>query len=111
MTIGRLGRRAFAVSMLLSYSIIVLLALLNAPLGFIMTFVCVNFVWMLLVYTGRLHDVGYSGWWSILVMFTSLLGLIALAAWPGSKDANNYGEVPPASISHLLRFWRSPKLV
>ena len=110
MNIGRLGRKAFSVSMLVSFAIIILLALGNASPALLMSFVYVNFAWMVLIYIGRLHDVGYSGWWSLLAFFTSLLGMIALAAFPGNKGANKYGEVPPSEISHLLHFWRAKEM-
>lgn len=40
----------------------------------------------------RLHDLGYSGWWSltILVPFVTLV----LLALPGKKDANRFGPPP-----------------
>jgi uncharacterized membrane protein YhaH (DUF805 family) len=106
--IGRLDRLGFTVSMMVSFALIILLVLGNAPMSALVTFVYINFAWMLVVYAGRLHDVGHSGWWALLVMFTSVLGMIALAAWPGSKQTNKYGEVPPRAISHLLHFWRTP---
>ena len=109
MNIGRLGGKAFAVSMLASFVIILLLALLNVPIEMVMTFAFVNCAWMILIYIGRLHDTGYSGWWSLLVMFTSLLGIIVLAAYPGTKGPNKYGDVPPSNVSHLLHFWRTQK--
>jgi uncharacterized membrane protein YhaH (DUF805 family) len=34
---------------------------------------------MVIVYMGRLHDVGSSGWWAPLVLVTAGVGLIALA--------------------------------
>lgn len=105
--IGRLGQTGFTVAILVSFAIVMALVLLNAAEGLLMTFVYVNFAWMVLLYVGRLHDVGYSGWWTLLVMFTAVLGMIALSAWPGKKEANKYGEVPPRGVLHLLHFWRS----
>ena len=109
--IGRLGSLGFGLSMLVSFTIIILLILANAPMGVAMTFIFINFAWMVILYIGRLHDVGYSGWWTILVMMTNLLGIIALGATPGKKEANKYGEVPPRSVSHLFHFWRNKKAV
>lgn len=105
--IGRLGQKAFTLSVFVSFIILYFLIILDAPTEFVGVLVFINFVWMVLAYTGRLHDVGYSGWWTILVMFTSLLGIIILASYPGKKEANKYGDVPPKSISHLLHFWRT----
>jgi uncharacterized membrane protein YhaH (DUF805 family) len=45
----------------------------------------------------RLHDIGRSGWWS-LVAFTGV-GLIVLVYWsclPGEPGANQYGRLQPA---------------
>ncbi|MCX6722675.1 MAG: DUF805 domain-containing protein [Candidatus Staskawiczbacteria bacterium] len=109
--ISRLGQSGFTISLLISFAIIFLLFILNAPMWFTLTFVYINFAWMILLYIGRLHDVGYSGWWTIFAMFTSLLGMIILASYSGNKEANKYGEVPPRSISHLLHFWRTKKVV
>ena len=109
--IGRLGQSGFVLSMAVSFAVVILLALLNAPTGLLMTFVYINFVWMILVFIGRLHDAGYSGWWTILVMLTSILGIIALAASPGKKEDNKYGKVPPKAMSHLLYFWRTEKTI
>ncbi len=44
----------------------------------------------------RLHDLDRSGWWSLTMAVPSLnagVGLI-LSLWPGTKDDNDYGEVP-----------------
>jgi uncharacterized membrane protein YhaH (DUF805 family) len=103
--ISRLNRAPFIASMLFSFTVILLLVLLNAPIEVAMAFVFVNFVWMILLYTGRFHDVGYSGWWTLLVMCTSVAGLVALAVWPGNKVSNKYGDVPKGLFSSLLTFW------
>lgn len=109
--IGRLGRSGFVISIMISFVVISLFALLNAPIGIIMAFVYINFAWMIILYIGRLHDVGKSGWWTFPVMFFSLLGMIILASISSKKETNKYGEVPPKSISHLLYFWRTRKII
>ncbi len=93
--------------MLISFLIIFLLAVFSAPQWLFMIFIYINFAWMVILYVGRLHDIGHSGWWTIPAMIPSLLGLIALAVWPGKKESNAYGEVPPQSIHQLLHFWRT----
>lgn len=43
----------------------------------------------------RLHDVGHSGWWLLLV-FTGV-GIILLLVWlamPSIKKTNRYGDIP-----------------
>ncbi len=55
----------------------------------------------------RLHDLDRSGWWSLLMAVPSLnagVGLI-LSLWPGTKDDNDYGEVPAEGSWRL--FWGS----
>ncbi len=42
----------------------------------------------------RLHDIGKSGWWQLIVLIP-LIGLIVLIIWlatPGIKEENQYGE-------------------
>ncbi|WP_418058484.1 DUF805 domain-containing protein [Pimelobacter simplex] len=44
----------------------------------------------------RLHDVGRSGWWLLLIL-VPVLGLIALILWwasPGDNETNAYGTPP-----------------
>ncbi len=46
--------------------------------------------------TRRLHDIGKSGWWQLIVLIP-LIGLIVLIVWlatPGVKEENQYGESP-----------------
>ncbi len=106
--IGRLNRSGFILSMVISFAVVILLMVFT-PIEVGMTFVFINFVWMMVLYTGRLHDTGKSGWWTIPIMLLSLLGMTILACTSGTKKANKYGEVPPKSLSHLLYFWRTKK--
>ncbi len=108
--IGRLNRVGFSVAILVDF-IFMILVILNTPSGFGMTLVFVNFPLLIFLYSGRLHDIGYSGMYSILVMLTSIAGIIVLTMWAGQKDTNKYGKVPPSSISHLLYFWRMNKII
>ena len=44
----------------------------------------------------RLHDVGRSGWW-LLIMFVPLFGLLLLLFWwvqPSEREANRFGPPP-----------------
>ena len=48
----------------------------------------------------RLHDVGRSGWW-FLILFT-IIGIIPLFIWAcmeGDANPNEYGEVPTNTIA------------
>lgn len=52
----------------------------------------------------RLHDVGRSGWW-LLVILVPVLGVIALIVWwasPGEDRTNAYGPVTGASDALLV---------
>ena len=52
----------------------------------------------------RLHDIGKSGWYYLL-MIIPILGVAAslwMMFWPGSKVANAYGPPPPPTKSGLL---------
>ena len=43
----------------------------------------------------RLHDIGRSGWWQLLLL--TLIGTILLIVWwatPTKNEPNAYGEVP-----------------
>ena len=109
LSIRRLNPQPFFISIAVSYAIVIALAVLNVPTEILLPVVCLNFPWMVILYIGRLHDAGYSGWWWPLVMFTSILGLIALAASPSQKRENKYGDVPLGSLSELIYFWRSAR--
>lgn len=44
----------------------------------------------------RIHDLGYSGWWILLGVVTTLygIGFILLCFWPGQRNDNAYGPPP-----------------
>ena len=42
----------------------------------------------------RLHDIGYSGWWSLVFSLTCPIMILILLFTPGSEEHNNYGEPP-----------------
>jgi uncharacterized membrane protein YhaH (DUF805 family) len=64
---------------------------------------------IILLIVARLHDADYSGWWWPLVCFTSLLGMIAVAAVSGTKGPNKYGEQPAGKLHDLVTFVRSAR--
>ena len=46
----------------------------------------------------RLHDIGRSGWWSLLALIP-IVGIIILIYWaclPGEPGTNQYGSLQPA---------------
>jgi uncharacterized membrane protein YhaH (DUF805 family) len=61
-------------------------------------------VWILKAVVSRFHDIGWSGWF-VLLMFVPLvdiLALIFLLIMPGQKGPNVYGE-PPRFLGRLRR--------
>ncbi|TDM08197.1 MAG: hypothetical protein C4K60_01480 [Ideonella sp. MAG2] len=113
-TDGRMGRLRFfsvhtvgmAVLGLLMFSFLGIGLLRNSPgapsvvpvalLGL------VAFVWGLRLVVLRLHDLGFSGWWALLMFVAGLNGIFVLALlfWPGNRDENDYG--PPVDDARLL---------
>ena len=107
--IGRLGRVQFVTAILTSmFVLILLLSLLGV---FSIPIFAIAFIFVCVLSIGRLHDAGYSGWWFLLVMLMSFLGLIILAVIHGEKTTNKYGGVPLKSMKYFLYFtksaWRS----
>ena len=45
----------------------------------------------------RLHDVGASGWFSVLYLILGIMG-VALSLIPGQKNVNKYGKPPKPGI-------------
>jgi uncharacterized membrane protein YhaH (DUF805 family) len=109
MRIRRLSSVPFIVGMVLCYAIffVALYANLPSPL-FTIIWIMFLFAAIALI-IARLHDAGYSGWWWPLVLVTSLLGLIAIAAVSGAKDENEFGVPPSGRLGDLLTFWRTQK--
>ena len=43
----------------------------------------------------RLHDIGRSGWWLLLMLtIVGIIPLIIMACFPSQREANEYGEPP-----------------
>ena len=55
--------------------------------------------------TKRLHDIGWPGWFSVLIIIppVNLLFILLLLIKKGQKENNKYGQTP-MSQSHIL-FW------
>lgn len=47
----------------------------------------------------RLHDLGASGWFSLLYIIANLLVDVVLALLPGQRNANKYGKPPKPKIN------------
>ena len=58
------------------------------------------------VWWRRLHDVGKSGWWTLLAF--TIIGIIPLFIWSvseGEEHVNQYGEVPTNMIKRELNIY------
>ncbi|WGL15469.1 DUF805 domain-containing protein [Microbulbifer bruguierae] len=100
---GRLGRMRFVTYGFLGAFLLMaiggiaaaILVPINLTLGLIVNGITVVFsvVFGLSVYIRRLHDLGRSGWWSLL-MFVPLLNfilIIYLLFFPGTDGINSFG--------------------
>lgn len=70
----------------------------------------INFLFLFSVFTRRLHDLGYSGWWSLLI-FIPIAGAIQqiiLLFRPGDKGNNKYGNPPPSKLEKKLQYLFAP---
>lgn len=74
----------------------------NSPPGFLLSVIglilSILLVWILYAtYVKRLHDLGKSGWYALVVLipFLNLLFILYLGFAPGNIGANKYGEEPP----------------
>ncbi len=98
---GRTSRRMFWLAQLVYLAIYIVLFLATAPLGQFGAFaslavsVVVMIVsWLLLI--RRLHDIGKSGWWSLLIL-VPVVGLVAIMIFgfaQSAPGANRWGENP-----------------
>ena len=101
---GRVCRRdywLFFMTMILSFFLIgILLAIIGLDSeeleAAIAVMVLAFLPFVLLADIGRLHDVGFSGWW-VIFLFIPLLGFIwwlFIAFFPSDKKANKWGKQP-----------------
>lgn len=107
---GRFGRRNFLLTGLLTLAGTVTLALLAATLGLPGMLLGGLGMFVMVIYgtrstVFRLHDLGLSGWWT-LVTWIPYLGAVAallLLVVPGEKGSNAWGEpARPVSLVGLL---------
>ncbi|MGH7203390.1 MAG: DUF805 domain-containing protein [Candidatus Levyibacteriota bacterium] len=104
---GRLNRRSFAIYYILVALILVgLTSAFDAlqqsiPPEFVIIYVVVTTI-VLLFFIGlsfvlmawRFHDLGNSGWFSLLGLLLEVLVLLYLLFMHGQKKANKYGPAP-----------------
>lgn len=99
---GRIGRMRYFLGglvFLLALTCVILLgaSLPGLLLGSMLLFgLAFGLVWSFRLTVLRLHDIGHSGWW-VLVLALPGLGTIAsivLLLWPGSPEDNDHGSPP-----------------
>ncbi len=107
---GRFGRRNFLLTGLLTLAGSVTLALLAATLGLPGMLIGGLGMFVMVIYgtrstVFRLHDLGLSGWWTLLTWIPYLGAVVALLLLvvPGEKGSNAWGEpARPVSAAGLL---------
>lgn len=114
---GRLGRMRFVTYGLISAILIMMVGGIAAavliPLNPVfsaaiyMAILLASMIYGISLYVRRLHDLGRSGWWSLLMM-TPLLNLVLLIYvlfFPGTKGINQHGpRVKPNSTGVIVAF-------
>lgn len=70
----------------------------NSITGLILNFCIIWFGFSL--YVRRLHDLGRSGWWTLIIFIpiVDAIFLLYLSFAPGQFTPNLYGDVPPKDI-------------
>ena len=98
---GRSSRSAYWFWVLWSVIITLVIEILRASIGGEVSPVdIIDIVWSLAIivpgfalWSRRLHDVGRSGWWQLIVL--TIVGIIPLFIWlvrAGDSDTNKYGD-------------------
>ncbi len=96
---GRLNRRNYLLRFIVQWIIYYILIIIfeNASFILLILFLFMGFS----LGTKRLHDLGYSGWFNLLIIipFIGLFLLIYLFLAPGQKTENKYGLATAGSIN------------
>jgi len=114
---GRIGRLRYlawfnALVLATMAAFLALAAVLNGMLGASDTFSLVFFIPLTLfvllcsirIYAQRLHDMGLSAWF-VLVVCIPIIGtlfLLVMTFWPGNKEENDYGLPPPPNTKGVV---------
>lgn len=99
---GRAGRSEFWFFMLVAFVANIVLGILDSVVGLFgilgLVFSLGIMLPSLAVGARRLHDIGRSGWWQLLLLVpvVGIIGLIVLWAMQGEDGANAFGPPPPA---------------
>ncbi|SRR5260370_27400929 len=106
---GRVGRNYFTIYCIFASTIQVLLLSIIEQASqwdisqyFILAICFVLFVLILSLWVKRLHDVGRSGYWTLLLFLplVNLLMFVYLVFAGGQKGVNKYGKKPSGSIMY-----------
>jgi uncharacterized membrane protein YhaH (DUF805 family) len=105
---GRARRREYWMFVLFSFIVSILIAIVDAIMGTTQSlggigllgglYTLAVLVPSIALGARRLHDIGKSGWWQLIVLIP-LLGAIVLIVWAaseGTRGSNAYGEDPKA---------------
>ncbi|MFC4159753.1 DUF805 domain-containing protein [Chitinimonas lacunae] len=82
-------------------------ALFGSAASFLLLF---GIGWVALTYLSlrmtahRLHDIGFSGWWSLtlLLPYIGLVPYLVLLFWPGNEKENDYGLPPDVNTPAVM---------
>ena len=101
-TDGRIGRRTYWIGIA---ALLVLQALSYALFGGGLVGIVARLVITLVglaVMIKRCHDIGYTGWLSLVsfIPFIGFIFIIGLGLMPGTQGANAYGADPEAVVGH-----------
>jgi uncharacterized membrane protein YhaH (DUF805 family) len=108
---GRTNKRDYLLTSLLAYLVFVAIGYvvlkISPPFYTFVGIVVVTNALLLPLITRRMHDIGHSGWWVLLVL--PFIGLswvfsIGLIFYKGSKFPNRWGGVPTNSTNSLYSF-------
>ena len=89
---GRFGRLEFLLFLVIPYLIALVLLARFPPVGLVWIIMVIYIV--IVAYIRRFHDLNHSGWFTLLglVPIVSLLVIIYLLFFPGTRGPNRYGN-------------------
>ena len=97
---GRDTRQQYWMFVLFNFIIAVILMIIDSLIGtaglLSGIFSLVNILPSIAIATRRLHDIGKSGWWQLIVL-VPIIGFIVLIIWlakQGMEGANQFGDDP-----------------
>lgn len=109
---GRMNRLTFLVSMIQLFVITLIIAVIVGifldessvvPVAYLIT--ALMSIFNIAIIVRRFHDLGLSGWYSLLLLvpIVNLVTLLALYLVSGQSKVNKYGPIPSRGISTFLK--------